>query len=142
MVDRIFVGKKDGNQLLRISKQGFDVNDRANPMVFSSDNDYLRVHHRGRLRLDRHITQVWHYFTGKSNFPTLSYYPFVWWKSTNNGRGLDQAYKFPSAAYGDDNYVYMDCVVGKSSVWFSGRTLADFQFQVDIDYIVFENRMY
>ena len=138
-MDRIFIGNDGASQLLRISQPGQDVKNRAARMIFSSDNDYLRVHHRGSMRLTRHPTQDYMFYTGKADFPPLDHFPLAWWRTVSNDRGIDQSYRYPSTT-ADITTIFTSVVVGKSSIWFSNSDLVNIPVQIDVDFIIFENR--
>lgn len=138
-MDRIFMGDDGSSQLLRISQPGNDVKNRAAKMIFSSDNDYLRVHHRGSMRLTRHPTQDYNFYTGKADFPPLDYFPIAWWRTVSTDRGIDQSYRYPSPAIDYTTFGTM-AVVGKSSIWFSNSDLVNIPVQINVDFIIFENR--
>lgn len=140
MVDRIFIGKENNTQLIRISKPGFDVKDKANPMIFSSENDYMKIHYRNTVQLNKRNQSGRTYWYGKTHFPALTFYPMVWytyrWTVAN-----DQTVRFPTQ---DSANIFWDygCCVNKNSLWFSFANWSDYGgATAHVDFIVFNNRM-
>jgi hypothetical protein len=140
MADRILIGKHNGGMTLRISKPGYDVKNAANPMIFSSDNDYLRVHHRNKLRMNRNSTADYYFYTAYDSFPPLPYYPLVWLHGSNTG-GLGAEVKYPSGEFRSVSD-YTNCVVGKNGIWFENWIWKDQgNIHFDVEFIIFKNRI-
>ncbi|MHC3941936.1 hypothetical protein ACI0FR_03272 [Paenochrobactrum sp. BZR 201-1] len=138
MVDRILLGKENNRHLLRISKPGFDVKNRANPMVFSSENDYLKIHARARVKLNSYTQSGNAFWWGKFSFPPLSYHPLVFYRYEWPLLGRTNV-TFPSQD--DDIFWGMSCVVSFDTLWFVSSNWDDFVSDIYVNYIVFENRM-
>lgn len=139
MADRILIGNAGGNKVLRISKPGFDVKDKANPMIFSSDNDYLKIHHRNKVKLNK-----WSPFEGDGawygqySFPALTYYPLVWYRFMWHWQ--DGSVQYPEQ--GDLTFWDGSCVVTYNNIWFVAENWADYLGEdIYVDYIIFKNRM-
>lgn len=103
MVDRIFMGRNSGRTLLRISGPGYNATNLADPAVFSSEGDYLRLHHIIDEPLSRYeyvlqgTTRYEHY--GTWSFPSLSYIPTAFISIVHTTPGLNGRVFFPG-----DNY--------------------------------------
>lgn len=81
MTERLFLGMKNGKQLLRITPPGFDASDDASKCVFSSDGDYLRVH----AVIDQLYTREGTYgsYYGTWGFTDLGYVPMFYYSVTH-----------------------------------------------------------
>lgn len=82
MADRIFIGRQDGKQIFRISKPGYDAKQIQNPMIVSSEQDYLAIHHRftdvnfQRRSFTSAGVRIYEY-AAYLEFPQLPYVPYI-----------------------------------------------------------------
>ncbi|RLL64606.1 hypothetical protein D8666_22630 [Ochrobactrum soli] len=154
MSKRIFIGKHSSPQtgermLMRISPPGIDADNLAEPAVFSSDNDFLRVHVRspaaganmtnhgaigaeGRYRYSYHTT-----------FPDLGYQPFIFYTiCIDSESSLNNRVIFPWDANGQtDRYPFsMQAAVTSNAIWIGG-TGQKFSQTLKVKFIVFKNRL-
>lgn len=75
MTNRMVLGQVQGRQLLRITPPGVDAFNLASRCTFSSDGDYLKVHHVIDSDVAFHGGNQQNYAQGWT-FPALGYIPF------------------------------------------------------------------
>ena len=75
MSNRIFCGLTGGRMLFRMAGPGYNAADLTQPAVFSSDNDYLRLHATFNFGLERYRQSGLNYYKGDVGFPELGYVP-------------------------------------------------------------------
>ena len=61
--------------LFRMAGPGYNAADLTQPAVFSSDNDYLRLHATFNFGLERYRQSGLNYYKGDVGFPELGYVP-------------------------------------------------------------------
>lgn len=103
MSNRIFIGKSGSRTLFRISPPGYDADNLSGPSSFSSEGDYLQLHHiidEPLARMSHQnagITAYQHY--GTWEYPSLGYLPFVFMSTVHSTPALNGRVFFP----GDNN---------------------------------------
>ncbi len=148
MSDRIFMGYEDNRAVMRVALPGEDAKRRSAPMVFSSDNDYLKVHmrgpaggvivpRRGGQGNERRIYGLY------QSFPDLGYKPYVFFAiCIDSEGGLNNRVIFPNDYSGaTDRYpVSVRCAVANYGVWWR---LDGYNFTqtFKVKFIVFKNKM-
>jgi hypothetical protein len=149
MTARIFMGYQNGNATLRVSPSGVDASTRGNPMVFSSDNDYLRVHVRSAaagVNMTRHSATGaggryrYSYYT---TFPDLGYQPFIFYTICIDSEGsLNNRVIYPWDGSGwTARYPFsMQAAVTSNALWVGG-TGQNFAQDLKVKFIIFKNRL-
>lgn len=145
MVDRILIGNYSGRQLFRVSGDGYNATDLASPSVFSSDGDYLKIHHiidEPLTRISYSLQSITRYaFYGTWAFPDLGYIPFSFQSIVHETSGLNGRIFFP----GDNNPATQEArndfsiYVSNNRVWCGTFDpvgyAADFRFRM----VIFKN---
>lgn len=120
MVDRILIGKQGGEQVFRISKPGYDVKQRQNPMIISSEQDYLSVHHRFTnvqfKRRDFSSSGVRIYeWSVYLEFPELPYVPYI--TVTRSTTSHTHPIRYPYSSDADYFDGVIGCVATNKAIW-------------------------
>ncbi|GEM_PF-2756085 len=154
MAARIFMGQHSSPQtgqrmLLRVTPPGLDATNLAKPAVFSSDNDYLRVHVRSAASgavMTNHgaIGAAGRYrYSYYTTFPDLGYQPFIFYTICIDSEGsLNNRVIFPWDAAGQTaRYpTSMQAAVTSNAIWIGG-TGQNFSQTLKVKFIVFKNRL-
>lgn len=147
MTQRIFTGMQNGNMTIRVSPAGVDAGDRTRPMVFSSDNDYLKVHQRsspgGETMVNVEGGLTYKGYAYYTSFPDLGYKPLVWYAIVvDSAAGISNRVIYPNdnaaATAGYPNQVA--AAVTNNGLWVaaSGQT---YNQTLKVRYIIFKNRL-
>lgn len=151
MANRIFIGRHSSPQtgermLLRITPPGTDAANITTQAIYSSDNDFLRVHKRSTgqgeavTRLPGGGGGSYYYYAHYTTFPELPYIPLVYWGITiGDSGGVSNRIFFPFDDHETSEYPSTaDVMVSRNALWLYIRGLyvpQTFRFR----YIVFEN---
>lgn len=147
MVDRILIGKHDGKQVFRISKPGYDVKNPANPMIVSSEHEYLSVHHRfnnvsfRRQSFSSADVKIYEYYT-YLEFPELPYIPYI--QITRSVEAHTFPIRWPYASDADYFDGQVGCVATNKGIWMSHIQHvwgADSPYPPFVDVVVYKNRV-
>lgn len=119
MVDRIFIGREGNEHIFRISKPGYDAKQRNNPMIVSSEQDYLAIHHkftnvqfrRRSFSSDARIYEYGAYL----EYPQLPYVPYI--QITRSTESYTFPIRYPYASDADFFGGPIGCVATNNAVW-------------------------
>lgn len=144
MSDRIFIGNTGGRMLFRISQPGYDAGNLTQPAVFSSDNDYLKVH----TIIDSSLTlRTWggsgNVYTGEFAFQELGYIPMTFNSIGSEESGIGQRVFFPNdrnPATSEMNN-FWQILVGTNRIWVCMSTGTGYGATYRFRSIVFTNRL-
>lgn len=145
MADRIFMGKNNGRTLLRVSGPGYNATNLADPAVFSSEGDYLKMHHIIDEPLSRYSYEFFDYTVyehyGTWSFPALPYIPMafisiVHTSSSLNGRVFFPGDNYPATAEARDDIVG---IINKNRVWVGSNAPDSNPARYRVRIIIFKN---
>lgn len=130
--------------LYRIAPPGYDADNLTHPAVFSSDNDYLKVHTVvDQLLVQRSWSGTGNVYTGEFSFPDLGYVPLTFNSIGSEASGIGQRVFFPNdrnpATTEMNNF--WQILVGTSRIWVCMSTGTGFAGNYRFRSIVFKNRL-
>lgn len=149
MSKRIFCGLQGSKASLRIALPGQDAEIGNGPMVYSSDNDFLRVHVRSSPAGEV-MTNIGnggaggrYLYTLYRTFPDLGYLPLIFYTvciDSEGGLNNRVIYPWDSSAFTSRYPVLVNCAISNNAVWFScdGYT---FSQTLKIKYVIYKNRL-
>lgn len=145
MSNRIFMGYIGGRAVCRISPPGYDAANLAEPAVFSSDNDYLKIHAVADFRLTKWSSGgLGPFYMGEFAFPDLGYIPISFISVGPTSSGLNARVFFPSdRAYVTQEFnATFQFLIWNNHLWVFGDAVGsgtnyDYRFRC----IIFKNRM-
>ncbi|MNE32101.1 hypothetical protein D3C80_1256960 [compost metagenome] len=149
MSKRIFFGLQGSKASFRVALPGQDAEIGNGPMVYSSDNDFLRVHTRSSASGEV-MTNIGsggaggrYLYTLYRTFPDLGYLPLVFYTvCIDSEGGLNNRVIFPwdSSAFTGRYPVTVNCAISNNAVWFSCEGYT-FSQTLKIKYVIFKNRL-
>lgn len=149
MSKRIFCGLQGAKASLRVALPGQDAEVGNGPMVYSSDNDFLRVHTRSSPAGEV-MTNIGnggaggrYRYTLYRTFPDLGYLPLIFYTvCIDSEGGLNNRVMFPwDSSVNTDRYpVTVNCAISNNAVWFSCEGY-NFSQTLKIKYVIFKNRL-
>jgi len=143
MSKRIFIGKHSSPQtgermLFRMTPPGYDADNLTHPAVFSSDNDYLKLHATFNFDVERYSQDGKNYYRGDVGFPDLGYVPVTFISVSY----LDRIF-FPNdrADKTTEMNDFFQFAVSSNHLWItsSGGTGSSYDFKCRA--LVFKNRL-
>ena len=154
MSKRIFIGQHSdqnlGNRMMvRITPPGQDADNLGAPAVYSSDNDFLRVHTRSSASGEV-MTNIGnggaggrYLYTLYRTFTDLGYLPLIFYTvCIDSEGGLNNRIIFPwDTSFFTDRYpVTVNCAISNNAVWFSCEGY-NFSQTLKIKFVIFKNRL-
>ncbi|MEJ5087133.1 hypothetical protein [Brucella pseudogrignonensis] len=154
MSKRIFIGEHNHpsagkRMMVRITPPGQNADDLGAPAVYSSDNDFLRVHTRSSpagevmTNIDNGGADGNYLYTLYRTFPDLGYLPLIFYTvCIDSEGGLNNRVIYPwDSSVNTSRYpVAVNCAISNNAVWFSCEG-KKFSQTLKIKYTIFKNRL-
>lgn len=137
MSNRIFVGKKSGRMLFRITPPGSDAENLSHPSVFSSDGDYLKLHTIIDENIGRHSEGGgwWHH--GTWGFPDLGYVPLAFISISQLNRVFYPNDRNPDTSEMNN---FWDWMISRDRVWVNTTQRSGWGGVFRFRCLIFKNR--
>lgn len=145
MADRIFMGKHSGRTILRVSGPGYNATNLSDPAVFSSDGDYLKMHHI----IDEPLSRISDEFSGRTvyehygtwSFPALPYIPLAFISIVHTTPGLNGRVFFPGDNYPATSEARNDIVgiINTNRVWVGSNAPDSNEARYRVRVLIFKN---